>query len=122
MKDNISDLGTRSNAVLQDIAEESELQRCAAWMSWEVNEWPTSQDFSGAKVPEEDLIKLHRVNHVSGAYPDIDFESYKQKSYSSLLRIFATVIKCIRNKHFRINELTSEDIDDTEVIFSTSSG
>ena len=114
-KDNISDLGTRSNAVLHDIAEDSEWQRGAAWMSLEVNEWPTSQDFSGAKVPEEDLIKLHRVNHVSGAYPDINFESYKHKSYSSLLRIFATVIKCIRNKHFRINELTSEDIDDAEL-------
>ena len=114
-KDNISDLGTRCNAVLEDISENSEWQNGKRWMALEIDQWPTTQDFQSAKIPEEELIKLHHVNVVASPYSDISLSTLKHKSYNAVLRILATVIKCVKNKSFKIEELTSQDIRNAEL-------
>ena len=112
-KENISDLGTRSNATVQDICEESKWQKGPSWMRLERNEWPTSQDISGAPIPEEELTKSI-VAFASDSVPSFDIEHFKNKSYNFLLRVIAIVFKMIRNKSFKIEDLTSEDLKNAE--------
>ena len=58
-KKNISDLGTRTNAGVSDVAEESDWQRGPPWMRLPVEEWPVSQDITGVAIPTEVLLKKH---------------------------------------------------------------
>ena len=112
-KENISDLGTRSNATIEEISERSQWQKGPLWMRLEMDKWPTSQDFNGTPIPEEEVIK-GIVALASSSPPAFDSSRFMSKSYIFLLRVFATVIKMMQRKSFKINDLTAKDMDNAE--------
>ena len=85
-------------------------------MSAPEEEWPTSQDVSGVKVPEEELIKHAIVGHASAILPLIDMERLKGRSLTLVLRVIALVLKIVKQRSFQItpSELTSTDIEAAE--------
>ena len=66
-KKNISDLGTRMNAQVEDISEESDWQCGPSWMRSPRSEWPTSQDITGVVVPPEELANKSYLTLASTA-------------------------------------------------------
>ena len=107
-KENISDLGTRSNATIEEISEHSQWQKDPLWMRLEMDKWPTSQDFSGTSIPEEEVIK-GIVALASSSPPAFDISHFMSKSYIFLLRVFTTVIKMMQTKSVKINDLTAKN-------------
>ena len=78
------------------------------------NQWPTSQDITGVQVPEEELMKLVNVAHISTQSPLIDIERLKSRSYTLVMRVVAIVLKMAKKRSFKIDDLTSEDIKTAE--------
>ena len=116
-KKNIADLGTRCNATCDDIAEGSDWRNGQPWMSAPEEEWPTSQDITGVKVPEEELIKHAKVGHASAVLPLVDMERLKGRSLTLVLRVVALVLKIVRQRSFvqvKPSDLTSTDIEAAE--------
>ena len=62
--DNIADLGTRDNASIADVDENSEWQKGASWMYLPIDQWPVSQDTGRVDVPDGELIPNKIVAHV----------------------------------------------------------
>ena len=99
-KENVSDLGTRSNATVEDINETSDWQLGRPWMRLPKHDWRISQDYTGALIPEEEVAKPLLVAHV-GISSKFDIERFKGRSYILLLRVVALV-----QKIFHIKSLT----------------
>ena len=55
-EDNIADLGTKMNARVEDINEDSNWQNGHPWMRRPREEWPITQKVSDAEVPKEALL------------------------------------------------------------------
>ena len=116
-KKNISDLGTRCDAACPDIAEGSHWHGGLPWMSAPEDEWPTSQDIIGVKVPEEELIKHAKICHVSAVLPLVDMERLKNRSLVLVLRVIALVLKIVKQRSFtevKPSNITSTDIEAAE--------
>ena len=114
---NISDLGTRCEATSVDIAEGSCWRDGHPWMSAPREEWPTSQDITGVKVPEEELVKHVNVAHVTASLPLIDMERLKSRRLMLVLRVIAVILKIARQKSFtqaKFSNLTHSDIEAAE--------
>ena len=58
-KQNIADLGTRTDATITDIAEDSDWQRGTEWMRQPRNKWPVTQDATGVVIPKEEVRKVN---------------------------------------------------------------
>lgn len=114
--ENISDLATRCNATLEDISPESAWMKGPSWMRKPREEWPTSQDYSGAKIPDEDLIRVVQVSCVTiEALIDGDhFKRLKGRTYNLLLRVVAIILKVFKDKSFGIEKLSAEDLKAAE--------
>ena len=114
-KKNIADLGTRTNARVDDVSEKSDWQRGTSWMRLPIEEWPVSQDVTGIAVPPETLLKKAIVASASSLNNVYDLRPFLGRSFTFLLRVTATVISILRNKSFRCPpEVTSEEIIDAE--------
>ena len=113
-KENIADLGTRCNASIEDISENSAYQNGPAWLNLPMEEWPVTQDFSGAKIPEEELLKV--AGHVNAAtVPSvIDVEQFREDTYDYLIRVVARMKKIFTSKKFEIETLTVDDLNKAE--------
>ena len=109
---NIADLATRCNATLQDISPDSQWMRGASWMSRPEDECPTSQDYSGANIPDEDVIKVVKISCATlEALIDEDhFNRLKGRTYTLLLIVVALILKVCKEKSFGIENLTAEDL------------
>ena len=81
------------------------------------SEWPTSQDFTGASVPLEELVNKSLVAFVSTTSNIYNIERFRGRSYIFLLRVTATIISMFRNKSLLIKvALTAEEITYAEMI------
>ena len=78
------------------------------------DQWPTTQDFTGAKIPDEDLRKVVHVACAVIGEALIDIQRFKGRSYNLLIRVVATVMKIARQRTFRPEHLTAEDLDTAE--------
>ena len=83
-KQNIDDLGTRANATVEDINEQSEWQNGISWMYLPRKDWPVTQDIEGV-VPEEALVRRHISAHAAMVESVIPYSKHTGKSYSSIL-------------------------------------
>ena len=113
-KDNIADLGTRCDASIEDITEDSSYQCGPPWLKLESVEWPVSQDYTGTNVPEEELLKISAHVSVPTTHA-IKLEDFKQDSYDFLLKVAAITIKIIQSKTFEIEALTPGDLENAEI-------
>ena len=109
---NIADLATRCNATLQDISPDSEWMKGASWMSRPEDEWPTSRDYSGVKLPDEDVIKVVKIScaTLETLIDEDHFNRLKGRTYTLLLRVVALILKVCREKSFGIEKVTAEDL------------
>ena len=108
-KQNISDLGTRGKATIEDISENSDWQHGRPWMRLPKASWPTSQDFSGTVIPEDELLKPLLVGHVS-AEKSFNVNRFIGRSYNFLLRTMALVIKILQVKSFSCPPVVAAEI------------
>ena len=100
-KDNISDIGTRSNASVVDICEHSEWQNGSTWMSLPIEQWPISQDTGPENVPGDELLQSKFSGHAKAMESPISFDKYKSKSYEFVINLIARVLKIAKNKSFK---------------------
>ena len=113
--DNISDLGTRRNATIADISDESNWQKGPPWMTLEIDDWPISQEIHDISVPEEELSKEFAASFAIISINTFNLERFTSKSYIFLLRVFAIVIKMLRCKSLKIDEIKAQDIEEAEI-------
>ena len=106
---NIADLGTRCNATLKDIDENSEWQNGSEWMYLPPEEWPLSQE-TAAEVPEEELLNNKFVGLISTSPPALSYQKYIGKSYQFIVNLTARCMKVAENRSFQQYELTAEDL------------
>ena len=106
---NIADLGTRCNATLKDIDENSEWQNGSEWMYLPPEEWPLSQE-TAAEVPEEELLNNKFVGLISTSPPALSYQKYIGKSYQFIVNLTARCMKVAENRSFQQNELTADDL------------
>ena len=114
--DNVSDLATRCNATLEDISPESAWMKGPDWMSRPRDEWPTSQDYSGAKIPDEELVKFTNITCMTleALIDGNHFKNLKGRTYTLLLRVVAIVMKITKEHSFKIQALNAEDLKAAE--------
>ena len=114
--DNVSDLATRCNATLKDISPESAWMKGPSWMSRPREEWPTTQDYSGAKIPDEDLVKVVQVScaTIEALIDGNHFKRLQGRTYTLLLRVVALILKVFKEKSFGIEKLNAEDLQAAE--------
>ena len=110
--DNIADLGTRMNATVSNIDENSDWERGPPWLRKSIEKWLMSQEVSEDDVPKEALL-VKRVYFVMEARdPLIDLE--KMKSYSYLLKVTARIIRCFQMKSLVNSWLTIASLQKSE--------
>ena len=100
-KNNIADLGTRNEATVQSISEESEWQRGKQWMYLPVDQWPVTQDIQNSHNVSccigEDVVEITAV--ATAAEPPVfDFEAMKKQTYQFVIKLVAIVFKMGRSK------------------------
>ena len=115
--DNIADLGTRMDATVNDISEESEWQNGSRWMSLPVSEWPVTQDIGKAKTPKEEMLSSAHVcayiNHQESA---IDYNNYIGRSYKFVIKLTAIVKKIARARSFKNGlNISAQEMKDAEL-------
>ena len=113
-KYNIADLGTRCDATVNDVSPDSPWVKGFEYFSLPKDQWPTSQDITGASVPEEELVKPINVAAISMKQPLIDLERLKSRSYNLIINVVAIILKIARNKSFNITDRTAEDLEKAE--------
>jgi hypothetical protein len=117
-EDNISDLGTRLSATIEDIDIDSDWQSGPAWLKQERDQWPVTQDISPDLVPQEELIKPKLCSHVTGTptapAPIIELKHWRMRTYTLLMRATARVIAAIQRKSFKNSEVTPESLKRAE--------
>ena len=101
--ENISDLATRRDATVEDISPTIDWQKGKPWMSLSRENWPTTQDYGAAKVPDEELLKAVSVAYLSSIQPIIDIQSLVKRSYPHVIRVAAIVIKVSEARSFAID-------------------
>ena len=109
---NISDLATRTDAVVEDISPSSDWQKGPSWMRLPREHWPLTQDTGGSAVPEEEMRKVVLVAATSKSQPSIDLNRFKGRSYVLLLRTIALVYKIVNSRSFKA---AFEPIDFAEI-------
>ena len=113
-RNNISDLGTRNNATVEDISEGSEWQEGKRWMYLPVNQWPVTQDIRSSHDQEEETpTELSAIVTVKEP-PVFEFERLKCQSYEFVVKFVAIIIKMARSKSFRYPEITVNDLIEAE--------
>ena len=113
-KENIADLGTRSNASLADISPNSEWQNGSKWMSSPIHLWPVTQDLEDVKVPEEEVLPTRICAHVNMLEFPIDYRKYIGRSYQFIINVTARLLHIARVKSFKDNEITVDDVQKAE--------
>ena len=114
-EDNIADLGTRSNATIEDMAPDGAYQCGPTWLSLDTEEWPVTQDYTGAKIPEEEMMKVSaNVTAAPVDDPIINVEGFREDSYDLLMGVVARLLKIFRSRKFEIDALTADDILEAE--------
>ena len=98
--DNISDLGTRMDATIKDIDENSEWQNGSCWMSLPMEEGPVTQDIGSTKVPGEEVLITKFCAHVTAEESVIDYNKYIGRSYQFVKRLTAIVLRVVQTHHF----------------------
>ena len=110
---NIADLGTRTNATVVDINEQSEWQNGPAWMYLPRKDWPITQEVT-SQVPNDALVRRHIAAHATVVEPLIPYSKYTGKSYQFIINLTARVLKVGHSKSFKITDLTPEDLEKAE--------
>ena len=114
-KKNIADLATRTNARIDEIAEGSDWQKGPTWMRFPKEQWPTSQDITGAAIPSEELSNKSLCAFASSEKTFYDIERFRGRSYTFLLRVTATVVSMLRNRSLlKAIHLTAEEVSHAE--------
>ena len=112
-KNNIADLGTRNEATVKSISEDSEWQLGKKWMYLPVDQWPVTQEIQNSHNVEEDVVEISAAATV--AEPVIfDFEALRGQTYDFVIKLVAIVIKMARSKSSRHPELTVDDLVEAE--------
>lgn len=102
-KQNIADLGTRTDATIADISEDSDWQRGTEWMRRPRAEWPVTQDATGVVIPKEEVRKVNVGAAVVAKHEHcIDISRYKSKNYMFVMRLFAIILRVAKCRSFRI--------------------
>ena len=114
IKRKFSDLGTRSNASIADISEDSEWQNGSAWMNSHRNLWPVTQDISGMKIPDEEVVNAKLCMMAKLSEFPVCYEKYICRSYQFIVNLTARLLRIAKLKSFRDNEFTVGDIQDAE--------
>ena len=102
-EDNIADLGTRMNATVADISEDSEWQNGSRWMSLPIEEWPVTQDIGSTAVPEEEVLNTKFCAFISAQVSVFDYNKYIGRSYQFVKRLTALVLKLAHTRTFVAN-------------------
>lgn len=119
--DNIADLGTRENATVADVDEGSAWQIGPSWMYLPLEEWPVTQDVGRNTVPEEFVVRRKVVASVFKEEPVIDYSKYKGKSYDFAMNLTARILRITKNRSFRNNDVTAEDLQNAEAFMIQTS-
>ena len=100
-KNNIADLGTRNEATVQSISEESEWQLGKQWMYLPVDQWPVTQEIQSSHnvlcCIGEDVVEITAVTTAAES-PVFDFEAMKKQTYQFVIKLVAIVTKMFRSK------------------------
>ena len=121
-RDNIADLGTRMDATAADIDRGSAWQCGPPWLKMEVGDWPVSQDYSNAEIPQEELNLPHVVAAITASINStqlFDTERYKNRyrAYEFFVKLVGIVVKMFQNKSFKIQRpLSVEDLRTAELV------
>ena len=97
-KKNIADLGTRTNAGVSDVAEESGWQRGPLWMRLQIEEWTVPQDTAEVAILTEVLLRKAVVVAACSLDNIYNLRPFIERSYTFVLRVTATVIAILRSK------------------------
>ena len=100
---NISDLGTRADAVATDVSAGSDWQNGTEWMRLPRTEWPVTQDPTGAEIPREEIRKVHIGAAVVKSEHSFDMPPYKGKCYLFVVRLVALLLGVFKCKSFKAN-------------------
>ena len=111
---NISDLGTRTNARVEDVSESSDWQCGTDWMRQPKSKWPVTQDVSGVAIPSEELVNKAIVAFACSLNNTYNVERFRGRTYIFLLRVTAVIITVLRQKSFSFPEITTTAINDVE--------
>ena len=102
-KDNIADLGTRTNAEDSDIDENSDWQR-GNWMRLEKKYWKLTKDISGATIAPEELVNKGIVafaNSVDNIIKIYDLHRFRGRSYTFMLNVTGRVLNAFHAKKLK---------------------
>ena len=113
--DNISDLGTRHNATVAYLSNDTDWQNGNTWMSLPFSCWPVTQDINEGNIPDDEILNSKFCGHSLITESSISFDNYVSKSYQFTLYLTARILKISRSKSFKSNELTVDDIKKTEL-------
>ena len=102
-KNNIADLATRNTAVIADVAKGSLWQVGPDWLKLKVEEWPVTQDASGAAIPQEEMLNPNIVAAVLCPMSSVfNLERFKHRSYDFLICVMARVWRALNQKSFKV--------------------
>ena len=110
---NISDLGTRRLARVEDISRESPWTRGPDYLQLPKDEWLITRDINSQNLPKEELRTKRNIAAVTTSSPVIDIARLI-RSYSFLIRTTAQVLKITRSHTFKIDNLSGDDINMAE--------
>ena len=112
-KNNIADLGTRNDATVESVSEESEWQKGKVWMRLPVSQWPVTQDIHSSHDVEVEKIEIS-ANVAVNETSVFDFEALRCQSYKFVVKLVALVSKMARRKSLAYPELVVEDLTEAE--------
>ena len=112
--DNISDLGTRDDATVEDIESGSDWQEGPSWLRMDREQWPVTQDIGPEHIPEEELIKLKFCALVTTIASVLDLQLWRMRTYTLLMQATARVYTALSNKSFLNSEVTPTSLEKAE--------
>ena len=111
---NISDLGTRANATIEDITHDSEWQTGPTWLKLDKNQWPVSQDIGSEHIPQEELINSKLCSLATSIPPLIDISQWRMRTYTLLMQSTARVYAAFDKKSFHSPSVTPSALEKAE--------
>lgn len=116
--DNIADLGTKMNAIVEDIKEGSEWQIGPQWLYQTRDKWPITRNFSDVDVPKEALLLAKKmcniVKVINTLWSDVRMLAH---TYSFLMRTTARIFHVFEKKSFLQSEITPACLEKAELHF-----
>ena len=121
-KNNIADLGTRDNATVESVSEESEWQRGKDWMRLPVDQWPITQDIGQSHQQccaclEMGVTVTREMSAAARAKETVqvfDFERLKHQTYDFVVKLVAIILKMSKCKSLSYPDLSVEDLSNAE--------